>query len=268
MRANEVYRCALDLLLKAGQESSPRGISTIERLMTPYEEIDMFRPVVTLPSRKLNYRFMCSEARWILLGQSDVETITRHCNAIAKFSDDGRHMRGAYGPPFISQLPYVVDALNSDPHTRQAVMTLWRQSPRPSRDIPCTISLQFLIRHGHINTLVNMRSSDAWLGIPYDIFTFTMMTMFVALHLRERPQLGQLKVMAGSMHLYKHDIARAKQVRDDDRGTNLGVSIDHFDTPDDLLNSLWMTMECPEEVVQSPRCLMDEGICKLILDQA
>ena len=109
----------------------------------------------------------------------------------------------------------VVDALSRDPDSRQAVIEIWRPNPRDSRDVPCTLTVQWMIRDGKLHCLDSMRSSDAWLGWPYDVFNFSMLSLYILLMLKERSaitlqhidlmarlQLGDLHLTAGSSHLY------------------------------------------------------------------
>jgi thymidylate synthase len=167
----------------------------------------MCRPIVSQVKRNLSRKFLFAEPWWILTGQRFVSPLAVFNKKMYEFSDDGLTLSGAYGPPIVSQLKYICETLRDDPDSRQAVLTIWERNPRESRDIPCTVAMQFLIRNGLLNTIVSMRSSDTWLGLPYDIFTFTCVSAFIAIELRERygmtpVLLGGLQINAGSQHLY------------------------------------------------------------------
>lgn len=179
---------------------------------------DLYDPVVTIPERGLNYTFMFAEALWILRGRSELSELSYYCDNMRKYSDDGMHMSGAYGPMYVSQLRYVVDTLLEDLFTRQAVMTFWRPNPRPSKDIPCTVSLQFIVDpQFRLDVVANMRSSDVFLGVPYDVFSFSMTAYHVLLWLRLRAptlslQLGRLCLMTSSQHLYARDVIKCPTI--------------------------------------------------------
>lgn len=200
-------------IIYKGQISNPRGIK-IKELINSSICIDMNYPIITIPERKLGYKFMMREAWWILSGRNDVESIKDYSKAISTFSNDNYHFDGAYGPRVVDQIRYIVDSLAQDLNTRQAVLTIWRSNPRPSKDIPCTISIQWFIRDGYIYCIDNMRSSDIWLGVPYDIFNFTMLTGYIMLLLKERGiydlKLGKLYLNAGSQHLYEDNWKKAE----------------------------------------------------------
>ena len=210
--ATIAWQLVLDKLIHRGQPCAPRGQPILELIGYSFT-IDMKHPVVGNPKRKLGYKFMAAEAYWILMGDDRVETIAPYSKAIANFSGNGVTFDGAYGPKVVAQLEYVVQTLVNDRDTRQAVMTIWRENPGPSKDIPCTVAVQFLIRDGLLHCVDTMRSSDVWLGVPYDLFNFSMISMYVALRLREvgvHVELGTLTLQAGSQHLYERNLKDAE----------------------------------------------------------
>ena len=217
---DSAWRYTLLKLLKI-QAGSPNHATTRPRGMDTWEmrhHTIFFDPrwcVLTNPARKLNYRFMAAEAHWILSGSDAVADIEPYCKNISKFSDDGQTFFGAYGPKVAEQLPYVIDKLHQDRHTRQAAMTIWRERPPETLDVPCTLALVFQLRKGELLTHVFMRSSDVWLGLPYDAFNFTMIAHAVCSNLNAldntaRFVLGDVAITSASSHLYERDLDKAK----------------------------------------------------------
>lgn len=238
--ANFVWTNLLRNLVTNGHSVTPRGKPTKE-LLCVSSAVDMNRPVVTVKERKLGYRFLIGEALWILNGDSRVATIAPFSKAIASFSDNGMYFQGAYGPMVVQQLDYVVHSLCSDPDTRQAVMTIWRPNPRVSKDIPCTISVQFLIRENKLFCLDTMRSSDTWLGWPYDIFNFSMLSAFICIALRKSGlpiEMGRILLTAGSQHLYDQNVLGACDCLDSESFNYTPFNVADYDTPQDLLKHL------------------------------
>jgi thymidylate synthase len=203
--ANSAWVSLIRSIVERGEECRPRGLR-IKEILCNTTVVDMERPVVSVRARKMGYRFMAAEAWWILTGRNDVASIAPYSPHIASFSNDRYRFDGAYGPKIVDQLRYVVDSLVEDPDTRQAVISIWRPNPRPSRDIACTLTVQFLIRDGRLHCIDSMRSSDAYLGWVYDVFNFAMLSVYVLLMLRYRTgkaiKLGNLYLTAGSSHLY------------------------------------------------------------------
>ena len=223
----------LDKILMQGRDVAPRGKPTKE-LPQHTIVVPMRRPVLTVPERKLNYKFMAAEAYWILTGDNRVSTISPYNPHIAQFSDDGETYFGAYGPKVVDQLPYVVDTLIRDPDSRQAGLTIWREKPPITKDVPCTVAAFFNIRENYVNAHFYMRSSDAWLGVPYDVFNFTAIAFVVMSRLNAhyakafaKPRqlgdpprkvdpyrLGELYLTMASSHLYETNWADAKRCTD------------------------------------------------------
>ena len=213
--ANQSWIRLLRSLSIHGSEANPRSMVTKE-ILAFQSVIDMNYPIVTVPRRVAAgenfHSFMFAEAHWILTGQNRVSSIKRFSASIERFSDDRIFYHGAYGPKIVDQLTHVVDCLDKDPMSRQAVINIWRENPRVSKDIPCTISVQFVIRDGKLHCFDTMRSSDAWLGWPFDVFNFSMLAWMVLTLLRCRCnsdnhvsvglELGSLHLTAGSQHLY------------------------------------------------------------------
>lgn len=234
---SRVWKNQISDVLSNGFLVSPRGSKTLE--LPQYTlTINMRRPVLNIPERKLNYKFMAAEAYWILTGNDRVDAISPFNKNIAQYSDDGEIFFGAYGPRIQSQMDYIVRALTNDPMTRQAVLTLWRQNPPKSKDIPCTISMVFSIRDFKLNCHVFMRSSDIWLGIPYDVFTFSMVAHKVCTLLKGAPIIpGKLYLTAASSHLYEQHWSSASDI------TKLKVFSNQSKTPSDMYTHLTKLMD-------------------------
>lgn len=212
---NRAWQRLLLQILAHGKTVAPRGQETRE-LLANRITFDAARPVITVAERKLGYRFLCAEAAWIMDGQNRVETIAPYSREISRFSDDGVIFYGAYGPKIRDQLDYVVNTLASDASSRQAVISIWRENPPQTRDVPCTVSLQFIRRDMGLHCIASMRSSDAWLGVPYDGFNFSMLTLGLLLELRAATPgwhdvgLGTTTLLLGSSHLYARNFEGAR----------------------------------------------------------
>jgi thymidylate synthase len=171
-------------------------------------------PVLTVPERKLSYQFMAAEAYWILSGDNRVDGISPWNKRIADFSDDGSTFFGAYGPKISDQLDYVIRKLAEDPDTRQAGLMIWREKPPQTKDVPCTIAIFASIRNDRLNLSVYMRSSDVWLGLPYDVFNFSMLAHLICCRLSSQKNIhvspGTLYLTAASSHLYEDQWAQAE----------------------------------------------------------
>lgn len=234
MDFSRVWLNAINDILANGDLVSPRGKLTKE-IPQRTIEVDMRKPVLRVPDRSLSYKFMVAEAFWILSGDDRVETIAPYNSRIAAFSDDGERFFGAYGPKIVAQLPYIIEKLQADEDSRQAGLTIWRECPPNTKDVPCTVAVFFNIRGGKLNAHVFMRSSDVWLGVPYDVFNFSMLSHLVCGLLNEHRLVadavspGRLFLTAASSHLYETNWDDAKMCLG-------GTVLDQIETPKLLWN--------------------------------
>ena len=160
--------------------------------------------------------FSClGELCWYLAGTNKVEFISYYIPQYRREADEGR-VFGGYGPRLfnwknIDQLSNVLALLRRNPGSRKAVIQLFDSTDivEDHKDVPCTCTLQFLVRKDQLHALTCMRSNDAYFGLPHDIFCFTMLQELVARSLSV--ELGTYKHFVGSLHLYKPttDLARS-----------------------------------------------------------
>ena len=131
-------------------------------------------------------------------------------------SDEQVTVRSGYGERLqawrgLNQLQNVVQLLQQHRTSRRATIQLFDATDIAERfaSIPCTCTLQFLVREDRLHMFVSMRSNDAYLGLPHDIFSFTMLQEMIARAIGV--ELGEYKHCAGSLHLYQKHFEAAGQ---------------------------------------------------------
>lgn len=200
------WRRTVGMIRACGNETSPRGMR-VKELDHNTVAVNTLYSVLRCPARHLNYRFMAAEALWILEGSDRLADLTKYNPNMAAFSDDGLTLAGAYGPRVMPQMPYVISKLREDRDTRQATLTIWEPRPAPSKDIPCTVAMDFKIRRDRLDLHVFMRSSDAWLGLPYDVFSFSCVAFMACATYNSAAAVpatpGTLYLTMASSHLYE-----------------------------------------------------------------
>ena len=196
----DVWKSLLDKIMTYGKNASPRDLPTLELTNVTLEVEFGLNNIITSIARDLNYRFMVTEWLWIQSASADVDSIAKYNSIMKNYSDDGFSFAGAYGPRLRPQWEYIFENLKQ-PFSRQAVASIWGPSPTESRDIPCTLNLQWLIRNDAVNCTINMRSSDAWLGLPYDFFNFSQLTNIVSNSFNL--PVGSITINLASSHLYE-----------------------------------------------------------------
>jgi thymidylate synthase len=150
------------------------------------------------------------EFLWYLTGTDNLAFITAYIPRYAQEAGPSGAINGAYVPRIFSrygldQLESVKNLLQRKPDSRRAVVQIYSASDLlTDEEVPCTTTLQFFIRNGLLHLAASLRSNDAYLGLPHDVFCFTMLQEMMARRLGV--ELGEYVQMIGSFHLYdKHD---------------------------------------------------------------
>jgi thymidylate synthase len=175
-------------------------------------------PLLLNSVRKLSPSYAAAELLWYLSGTDDVAPLLPFAPSYKRFAEADGRAHGAYGRRLegsggISNLIALIKHLFSVPDTRRGVVALWANDKDTQnldvgfKDYPCTLSLQFLERRECLHMFVNMRSNDAWLGLPYDAFCFMGLQRIIAWCLRITP--GSYYHNAASLHLYSKDAEAA-----------------------------------------------------------
>lgn len=166
--------------------------------------------------RKMPARYAIGELLWYLSAKPELKPIQLYTSAWDRMSDDGEHVNSNYGYCIKSKYGFdqynlVKQLLAEDPGTRQAVIHIKEARDLvnyPTKDVNCTIALQFFIREGKLYETAHMRSNDLWMGFPYDVFQFCALQVLLAMELGV--ELGTYTHLAGSLHLYERDYVKAK----------------------------------------------------------
>lgn len=149
------------------------------------------------------------ELLWYLSGDKKLDFIEHYIPRYKEESKDGKTIYGGYGPRLFNmrrkynQVINVIKLLKQKPSTRRAAIQLFdaKDISKNYIEIPCTCTLQFLLRDNLLHMVTYMRSNDAFWGLPHDIFTFTMLQEIVARSLNV--EIGTYKHSVGSLHLYE-----------------------------------------------------------------
>ena len=161
--------------------------------------------------RNMSPYYAVGELCWYLSGSNKLDFISYYSKFWEKISDNNLTCNSAYGYCMTEQFGFdqikeVADKLNKNPNTRQAVIQIKDPNIRESKDIPCTVFLQFFIRENYLHLITNMRSNDLYLGLPYDLFCFTEIQKYVLTLLEDKSiTLGCYIHNSGSTHIYDRD---------------------------------------------------------------
>lgn len=213
---SEIYKKVCTKLITAPVVVA-RGLATKELMGVKLCLTNPRARFVTQRARDMDIRYCVGELCYFLDGRTDLASIYHYSKFWAKVSDDGKTVNSAYGHRLFyvknkhenKQLMYIIDTLLDDPSSRKAVMPIYdKDDAHESKDNPCTMYMQFMIRDNKLHCHVYMRSNDVWLGLPYDVAFFTLVQEIVYMSLlRKMPglELGSYFHNAGSLHAYEQN---------------------------------------------------------------
>lgn len=211
---DDLLRCVVEFVLDQGERTAPTKGPALDAWAA---SLRLTNPRARLSRTEGRGRLFSAlgELCWYLSGSNVTDHITHYIRAYRAYDEAGK-VHGGYGPRLFDadgsgQVVYVIEALKANPWTRKAVIQLFDRSDvaAPHEDVPCTCTLQFLIREGRLHLITYMRSNDAWLGLPHDIFCFTMLQELVAVSTGY--PLGEYQHFVGSLHLYEANITEAQR---------------------------------------------------------
>ncbi len=173
---------------------------------------DPTQRIVTHPCRRMNVPFAVANALWTLDGSDSLAFIEAYNPRGTDFSDDGHTLHGAHGKRLfasdgVNQVSAAIERLRKDSHSRRAaaVVLNGKDAISSARDIPCVMSIHFLLRQAQLHCIVNMRSQSAAMVLPYDVFSFSFLQECIAVELGVKP--GRYFHNSGSFHYYSDEEA-------------------------------------------------------------
>lgn len=194
---------------------SPRGQLIKESLGVQFRIENARDRLPFVEARNFSMSYLVAETLWYMSGNNSTEWISRYAPFWKNITDDGSTANSAYGARIFKKHPriggdvvqwdYVLEELRRDPDSRRAVIHIRTpfDSVHASKDVPCTLSLQFFIRGNKLHLHVSMRSSDIILGLAYDVPAFTIMQEVMANQLGI--EVGQYVHTSNSLHCYQRD---------------------------------------------------------------
>lgn len=199
------------LLAQPASQAATRG--KFSELIGPMLVITKARARVSRSDSRSKIFSALGELVWYLSKTNSHRFIEYYMSGMyqKEYENDDNSVRNGYGTQLFcqrgafNQIQNVIHLLGKKPSSRRAVIQIFDANDLAVdfKEVPCTCTLQFLIRDGKLHLLANLRSSDAYRGLPHDVFVFTMLQELIARSLNV--DIGDYKHCAGSLHLYKDD---------------------------------------------------------------
>ena len=176
-------------------------------------------PVVT--TKKLHLRSVIHELLWFLNGDTNIEYLRRNKVTIwDEWADENGDLGPVYGAQWrcwpapdgtcIDQIARAVELIRRDPASRRIVVSAWNVAQLDRMALaPCHALFQFYVAGGALSCQLYQRSADVFLGVPFNIASYALLTHMMAQQTSLKP--GEFVWTGGDCHLYSNHVEQAQQ---------------------------------------------------------
>jgi thymidylate synthase len=175
-------------------------------------------PLVT--TKKLHVRSIIHELLWFLRGATNTKYLTDNGVTIwNEWADADGNLGPVYGKQWrswqapdgrtIDQMRDVVEQIKRNPDSRRLIVSAWNPADVPQMALPpCHLLFQFYVAEGRLSCQLYQRSADVFLGVPFNIASYALLTMMVAQATGLKP--GDFVHTLGDAHLYDNHLEQAR----------------------------------------------------------
>lgn len=215
------YLTLLNHVLTHGTDKSDRTGTGTRSVFGWQMRFDLRDGFPLLTTKKLHTRSIIHELLWFLRGETNIAYLKEHKVSIW---DEWANAEGELGPVYgkqwrdwggasgqgIDQIAWVVDEIKRNPDSRRLIVNAWNVAELPQMALmPCHTMFQFYVADGRLSCQLYQRSGDIFLGVPFNIASYALLTHMVA-------QVCDLEVgdfvhTLGDAHLYSNHFEQARQ---------------------------------------------------------
>jgi thymidylate synthase len=214
------YHDLLRRILDEGVEKSDRTGTGTRSVFGHQMRFDLAAGFPLVTTKKLHIRSIVHELLWFLAGDTNVRTLQENGVTIwDEWADEDGELGPVYGKQWrswaapggetIDQIAWVVDEIRRNPDSRRLVVSAWNPADLPAMALaPCHCLFQFYVAEGRLSCQLYQRSADVFLGVPFNIASYALLTHMVAQ--ATGLGVGDFVHTFGDAHLYLNHIEQAK----------------------------------------------------------
>jgi thymidylate synthase len=216
----EQYHRLLRLVLEKGRFKSDRTGTGTYSIFGAQERFDLADGFPLLTTKKLHLRSIIHELLWFLKGDTNVQYL--HENKVTiwdEWADENGDLGRVYGAQWrdwrspdgrvIDQIATVIGDIQKNPDSRRLVVSAWNPGELHLMALaPCHALFQFYVQDGELSCQLYQRSADLFLGVPFNIASYALLTLMVAQVCGLKP--GTFVHTFGDLHLYANHLDQAR----------------------------------------------------------
>ncbi|MDP9003653.1 MAG: thymidylate synthase [Verrucomicrobiota bacterium] len=215
------YHDLLRLVLDHGEPRMDRtGTGTLS-VFGAQARFDLREKFPALTTKKLHLKSIIYELLWFLRGETNVRYLNEHGVTIwDEWADENGDLGPIYGAQWIdwhradgsviNQIDRVIDQIKTNPDSRRLIVSAWNVAELDRMALaPCHVLFQFYVRDGELSCQLYQRSADLFLGVPFNIASYALLTLMVAQVCELRP--AEFVHTFGDLHLYQNHLDQAHE---------------------------------------------------------
>jgi thymidylate synthase len=215
------YHDLLRLVLDKGQPRADRtGTGTLS-IFGAQARFDLHDTFPLLTTKKLHLKSIIYELLWFLRGDTNIRYLNEHGVTIwNEWANEDGNLGRVYGAQWrdwrgengvrVDQIDNVIAQIKSNPQSRRLIVSAWNPAEVDKMALPpCHVLFQFYVQNGELSCQLYQRSADLFLGVPFNIASYSLFTLMVAQVCDLKP--GEFVHTFGDLHLYRNHLEQARE---------------------------------------------------------
>jgi len=218
------YHDLLRLVLEEGQARADRtgtGTLSVFGAQARYDLRPSGPGFPMLTTKKLHIKSIIYELLWFLRGDTNIKYLNEHGVTIwDEWADEKGNLGRVYGAQWrdwhgangvrIDQIENTIAQIRKNPNSRRLIVSAWNPAEIEQMALPpCHVLFQFYVNNGELSCQLYQRSCDLFLGVPFNIASYALLTMMVAQVVDLTP--GDFVHTFGDLHLYQNHLDQARE---------------------------------------------------------
>lgn len=215
------YLKLMDTILKDGKTKPTRGVCPAKSIFGYQIKFDLRYGFPLLTTKKMPFKTLTKELLWFVSGSSNIKVLQdNNIRYWDEFADKDLNLGPVYGVQWrhwqdthggeIDQLAWAIDQIKNNPNSKAIIVSAWNPSDLEEMRLPpCHTFYHFDVTKGKLKMLLYQRSSDVFLGLPFNIAQYALLLKMVA-HVTGL-EARELVVSIGNAHLYTNQLEQAKE---------------------------------------------------------
>ncbi len=215
------YHKLLKHVLENGTDKNDRTGTGTRSVFGYQMRFDLSKGFPLLTTKKIHLKSIIYELLWFLKGETNISYLKENGVSIwDEWADENGELGPVYGYQWrswpgrngetIDQISGLIDQIKNNPDSRRLIVTAWNPSDVEKMALPpCHCLFQFYVSNGKISCQLYQRSADIFLGVPFNIASYALLTMMIAKILKL--EIGEFVHTFGDAHLYSNHFDQAKE---------------------------------------------------------